>query len=155
MSDEAFVRAVRAGVAVLLGLAWVAIVAIGVVFSFSSGEPPSWLEGDGLKYFIPGLTALLGGVVATAFGVAQSEDSPPATVRLGNLVQARGLNQKAPADARVWVGRGYVLAYLAMGAVAAFTWCVKGGDTVEFIRTLAPAWGGLVLPIGTSFFGQS
>lgn len=155
MGDEVFLRAVRAGVAVLLCVAWVAIVVIGVVYSFGSGEPPSWVESDGLKYFIPGLTALLGGVVATVFGVTPTDNSPSGTVRLGNLVEARSLDEKAPAGARIWVGRVYVLAYLVLGAVAAFTWCVKGGHTVEYISTLAPAWGGLVLPIGTSFVGQS
>jgi hypothetical protein len=105
-----------------------------------------------LKYFLPGLTTLVGGVVATAFGVAQSPNTPAATERLSNLVEGKTLGS---GNARKWIGRGYILAYLILGAVAAFTWAVKGGDSVEYIRTLAPAWGGLVLPIATSFFNQT
>jgi hypothetical protein len=152
MRDEAFIRGVRAGVAILLGLAWVVVVVIGIVYSFKSGDDPSWLNGDGMKYFVPGLTTLVGGVVATAFGVAQNSDAPAATTRLSNLVQGRGLDDP---QARIWIGRGYILAYLILGAIAALTWAVKGGDTTEYIRTLAPAWGGLVLPIATSFFNQT
>ncbi|HEU4706445.1 MAG TPA: hypothetical protein VFS64_04595 [Solirubrobacterales bacterium] len=152
MGDEPFIRGVRAGIAILLGLAWVVLVIIGIAYSFKSGDDPSWLGGDGMKYFMPGLTTLVGGVVATAFGVAQSPDNPPATARLANLVEARKLDAAA---ARKWIGRGYVLAYLVLGAAAAVTWAMKGGEAVEFIRTLAPAWGGLVLPISTSFLNQT
>ncbi|MGN6257283.1 MAG: hypothetical protein ACTHN3_05975 [Solirubrobacterales bacterium] len=136
----------------MLGVAWAAIVVIGIVYSFKSGDDPSWLNGDGMKYFMPGLTSLLGGVVATAFGVAQSPNTPPATVSIANVVQARALGSPNP---KIWIGRGYILGYLCLGAAAAVTWALKGGDAVEYIRTLAPAWGGLVLPIGTSFFSQN
>jgi hypothetical protein len=155
MGDDTFLRGVRAGIAVLLGGAWAAVVLIGIWLSFESGEDPGWASGDGMKYFMPGLTALVGGVVATAFGVAQNSKAPSATARLTNLVQAANLDTNVAGSARIWIGRGYILIYLVLGAAAAFTWAVKGGDTVEYIRTLAPAWGGLVLPIATSFFNQT
>lgn len=66
----------RAGIAVLLGVAWAAVVLIGIWLSFESGEGPGWVSGDGVKYFMPSLTALIGGVVATAFGVAQNSKAP-------------------------------------------------------------------------------
>jgi hypothetical protein len=153
MTDPEFIRMVRAGAAVLLGVAWGLAVAIGVVYSFVGGGDPKWIGSDGMTYFMPGLTALVGGVVATAFGVPTPKDTPPGpTERLSNLVAGEPVGR---ADGiRRWVGRGYILVYLLLGALAAFTWVVKGGDTVNFVRTLAPAWGGLILPIAASFFSE-
>jgi hypothetical protein len=153
MSDPQFIRAVRAGVAVLLGLAWGLAVLVGLWFSFKGGSDPKWIGGDGMTYFMPGLTALVGGVVATAFGVPSPKDQTPGpTERLSNLVAGQLVSKSD--GIRRWVGRSYILLYLILGALAAFTWAIKGGDTVMFVRTLAPAWGGLVLPIAASFFSE-
>lgn len=153
MTDAAFLRLVRAVTAVLLGIAWAIAIAVGVIFSFKSATDPEWLTSDGLTYFMPGLTALVGGVVAAAFGVPRPEtDSPPGpTDRLSNVVEGKPVSDSVT---RQWVGRAYIVIYLFCGAAAALTWVVKGGDTVTFVKTLAPAWAGLALPIGASFFTE-
>jgi hypothetical protein len=169
MSDPAFIRLVRAAIAVLLGIAWAIAVILGVVFSFKGGVQPKWITSDGMTYFIPGLTALVGGVVATAFGIPTTDtDGPGPTDRLSNLVSGQPVSEapdqapppengdrKLKISARQWIGRGYIVIYLSLGALAALTWVIKGADTVMFVRTLAPAWGGLVLPIGASFFSET
>jgi len=148
MSNDGFLRGVMAVAAIVLGLAWVAIVACGILFSFKSGTDPSWVTSEGMKYFVPGLTALIGGVVATAFGIAAKDPNNGASERVAGVVKGQGFGG---ADTQVWIGRFYITAYLLLGAAAAVTWVFAGGDTIDFIRTLAPAWGGLALAIATAY----
>ena len=46
-------------------------------------------------------------------------------------------------------------AYLLFGLAAAATWILKQGDTLDFVRSLATAWGGLFLAIAHAFFRTS
>ncbi|MEA2308817.1 MAG: hypothetical protein QOG86_1576 [Thermoleophilaceae bacterium] len=161
MLSGPFVRAVSAVVALVLLLGWVVLVAIGVIYSWKSGDDPSWITGDGLKLFLPGLTALVGGVIAVAFGVKP----PPAggggaadrTAKnigaLANVLAAKPLTDpEPPSDAtQSAVAKAYVVAYLLAGFAAAVTWVVNGDDALEFVKTLASAWGGLVIAIAGAF----
>jgi hypothetical protein len=133
--DERFIQSMRALVAVLAGLIWVVLVVLGIAFSWASGDDPGFLSSDGLIYILPGLTALVGGVVAVAFRV----EAPKAP-------------QKLAAGGPKWLGRLYIGAYLLLGLLALLTWIFKGGGTIEYVRTLASAWAGLFLLIASSNF---
>jgi hypothetical protein len=133
--DERFIELMRALVAVLAGLIWVVLVVLGIAFSWASGDDPGFLNSDGLIYILPGLTALVGGVVAVAFRV----EAPKAPHKLGAMGPE-------------WLGRLYIGAYLLLGLLALLTWIFKGGGTIEYVRTLASAWAGLFLLIASSNF---
>jgi hypothetical protein len=154
--DEHFRRTVGAAVAIAGALLWIAAVVVGSIFSFDSGDVPSFLTSDGMKYFVPGLTALVGGVVAGAFGLPQPAGSNRAERNLRSLSNVLSAN---PTDRKVGEGalkrtvaEGYVVAYLLFGFLAAVTWIVNGGDTLDYVRALASAWVGLFLGIAQGFF---
>jgi hypothetical protein len=152
--NQKFLRSVGAAAAIVGALAWIAAVVAGAIYSFKSGHDPKFLTSDGMKFFMPGLTALVGGVVAAAFGLPQPDDSR--TDRnvnsLAKVLAAKPTTVSTVSGVSRTVAEGYVVAYLLFGAVAALTWIINGGDTLDYVRTLASAWGGLFLGIAQGFF---
>lgn len=50
------------------------------------------------------------------------------------------------------MAKAYIVVYLLVGLAAALTWIIKGDAAIEYLRTLATAWGGMFLGIGQGFF---
>lgn len=161
MQNPKFIQLMRALIAALAGLVWVVLVAFGIVFSWVSGDDPNFISSDGLVFILPGLTALVGGVVAVAFGVpapkAESKDGPPSSsAQVQSILSAttKG-SERALKGASKWLGQLYIAAYVILGLIAMVTWMIMGGDTIDYVRTLASAWAGLILPIAASNFQPS
>jgi uncharacterized membrane protein len=156
--DDSFRRLVTAVVAGVALVAWAAAVVAGVIYSFKSGDDPDFIGGDGMKFFMPGLTALVGGVVAAAFGIEAAGETRTDRnlTALGSVLTgtpaATSSAEATPVPRRQLLGRWYIGVYLAFGLAAAVTWIINGGDTVEYVRTLASAWGGLFLGIAQAAF---
>lgn len=159
VQNPKFIQLMRALIAALAGLVWVVLVAFGIVFSWVSGDDPHFISSDGLVFILPGLTALVGGVVAVAFGVpapkAKSEDGQPSSsAQVQSILSAttKGSKRALKEGSSELLGQLYIAAYLILGFIAMVTWMIMGGDTIDYVRTLASAWVGLILPIATSNF---
>ena len=158
MLSGPFIRLVSAALALLAVVAWAIFAVAGVICSFKSGHNPSWLTGDAAKFVLPGLTALVGGVVAVGFGV-----NPPTTDRgnrtkhnvgsLAKVLTAQPVRAHDPpvGSSQRILASTYVVVYMLLGLAAVVTWVIKGGATLDFVRTLASAWAGLALTIVGAF----
>jgi hypothetical protein len=145
MPSPEFRRAVSAICAVSALVFWAVILTLGVIYNFNDNQA-DFLTSDGLRYVMPGLTALIGGVVAGVFAVPV-----PTIQRLGNLLTAEGPRRSATSTKTAFAIAN-VVTYVIGGAVALASWIATGGDTVDFVRTIAAAWGGIWISIVTGYF---
>lgn len=101
----------------------------------NSEERPG--EDDPFTYTATALAALVGSVVAIAFGLKPSGET------------------KTEPD---WVGRLiviYAIVYIVFGVGAVVTWVLRQGCTPPLSKTLASTFLGLLVPIVANFFRQS
>lgn len=100
------------------------------------------------------LTALVGGIVAAAFGISQSADQKLPSK--GNKLQALGaLTHSAPLGNeknRSKYGFFYALAYILMGVTAVVLWIILEADATQGIANMATSFLGMMVPIVASFF---
>ena len=105
-------------------------------------------------YLTNGLTALVGGIVAAAFGISQSANQKLPSK--GNKLQALGaLTHSAPLGTvkdKSKYGFFYALAYIIMGITAVVLWIILEGDATQGITTMATSFLGMMIPIVASFF---
>ncbi len=131
-------------IALAAAIAWAVAVGAGV-FLNATDKDAGFLDSEAMKYVMPGLTALVGGVVAAAFGLAKSDKSDDNMASLARTATP-GANR-----AHDGIAIAYISLYLLLGLAAAVIWAVKQGDTFEFLRTLAAAWVGLFLGIAQGY----
>jgi len=100
------------------------------------------------------LTALVGGIVAAAFGISQSVDQRLPSKE--NKLQALGaLTHSAPMGNeknRSKYGFFYALAYILIGVTAVVLWIILEGDATQGIANMATSFLGMMVPIMASFF---
>jgi hypothetical protein len=145
MPSSEFRRLISAGVAILALAFWAVIMILGVIHSYNE-HSSAFLTSEGLRYVMPGLTALVGGVLAAVFALPV-----PTVQRLGNLLTADG-PRKQKTNLKALIAGSYVIVYLVLGLLALATWIATGAHTVEFVRTVAAAAGGSLIAIATGYF---
>jgi hypothetical protein len=162
MLTPGFIKKFSAAAALVAILLYAAGVVVGIWFSWKSGDDPDWLTDEAMLYVVTGLSALVGGVVAAAFGVEPPEPEPepdpaPEPSRTDRNLLALGAVLSADtgeASAQSSLAAVYVVVYFLLAAAAIVTWVLNAGDTLDFVRGLASAAVGLFLAIVRAFFQQ-
>ena len=100
------------------------------------------------------LTALVGGIVAAAFGISQSGDE--AGLSKSNKLHALGTLTNTPPPGsiknRSKYGFFYALAYILIGITAGVIWIILESEATQGIATMATSFLGMMVPIVASFF---
>lgn len=135
----AIVAVLALGAAVAFGV--MAIWAIVEVWRATSTPVPN----EAYTYVESALAGLVGGIVATAFGVSLP------TAKLGGLSNL----STAGAVNRQWIGAAYVVIYLVVGAAAIITWIFHADLVSGVVKNLACIFVGMVIPIVAGYFAKS
>lgn len=120
-----------------------------------NGQVPSY--GDWDLYLVTALSALVGGVVAVAFGQTPPP-KPPDPVTFGAIANenfegvARSISFGKIAGAGI--GIVYVLVYFALGLAACIVWRANPNEVSQPVQNLALTFIGMVLPIAQGFFSS-
>ncbi len=116
-----------------------------------------WIPSDGqgsgnpaVEYTSAALTGLVGGVVATAFGVKRPDPNVNALNSLSGFATAA----KDSSTTKQWIGTLYVSVYLIIGLLTVFTWAFPGSDASEAVKITASTFIGMVTAIVASFFAS-
>jgi hypothetical protein len=141
------IRALSAWLAVAVLVGFVVLAAVGMADSLSSREPN--LDAE-LVHLTTGTTALVGGVVAAAFG-AQTTTS--AAEALSPTIFAEGTSHVLERTGRM-IGSAYAVTYVLVGTSAVVVWVVRQEQTVAHVEALASTFLGLALIIVAAFFRQ-
>ena len=127
-----FALTVVLAVAAILGFA--ALFGFGLIQTWQKRTPPPPEYSDAYLYVSTAIAALVGGIVAVAFGV----EPPKPTLWVTDWNQ--GL-----------IGL-YALIYIILGVGAAATWVAKSDVTPPLVKNLATTFLGLAIPIVSTFF---
>jgi hypothetical protein len=153
------VRIFGAVFSVVALILYIGVSAVGILYSWRSGDP-SWITSEGTIFWTTGLASLVGGVVAVGFGVEPPPPpptpppTPPKPPNQGPR-PLRGLATIITGDphwSKVWIAVAYAAAYFGLGILAAVTWAVQQGETIDAVRGLASAFAGLFLAVVRAWF---
>ena len=116
------------------------------------------IDNAALIYFTNGLTGLVGGIVATSFGIKPETNTdstngkPPKITKLGNL---GGLILADPeSDSKEKLGFYYVLAYIIIGVAACIIWIILDDNAFKSVSNLATTFFGMAIPIVAAFINE-
>jgi hypothetical protein len=113
-----------------------------------------------LTYITSGLTGLVGGIVATAFGVKLP---PTVKSKLNSIdnynLKSLGRMVSASPNTPVEEGKGklgflYALAYIIIGVISIAIWIYLGDNTISEVSNMATTFFGMMIPIVASFFNN-
>ena len=147
--DHRVLQGLQAFLALAVLAAFVAVAGDGILDSLGArAARPTYPES--LLYVTTGVSALVGGVVAAAFGAAPAPSQGP--------LQPPTIFGPAstPALARVgrWVASAYAVAYVLVGVAAVAVVAVRGSLAADHVSALASTFLGLALVIVGAFFRQ-
>jgi hypothetical protein len=142
------IRALSAWLAVAVLVGFVVLAAVGMADSFSERNDPR-LDAE-LVHLMTGITALVGGVVAAAFG-AQTTTS--ASEALTPTIFGEDTSHVLERTGRM-IGSAYAVTYVLVGTSAVVVWIVRQEKTVAHVEALASTFLGLALIIVAAFFRQ-
>lgn len=142
------VLAVVIAILAVLGILAYAALAGWSILAVVNADDTIPTEPPPVTYFLTGLAGLVGGITATAFGVA---DPGRGIGRLGSLSRLT----TAGATSAQWIGTVYVLIYIVVGIAAAVTWFSHWEIVSETVRNLAVVFFGMVIPIIAGWFATS
>ena len=113
-----------------------------------------------LIYITSGLTGLVGGIVATAFGVKQPEDDD-ANLNFMNNYNFKSLGRMitTPSDDSVnnnkeKYGFLYALSYIIIGVVSIIIWVWLEDNTIQAVSNMATTFFGMMIPIVAAYFNN-
>lgn len=117
-----------------------------------------------LIHIANGLTGLVGGIVAAAFGTQASNFRTPAPNSiqypklwsLGNLVYSGTGTVQTPklGISKARYGFLYALAYILVGLTALVIWVVLGENTIPVVSNTAATFLGMMIPIVATYFKE-
>jgi hypothetical protein len=146
-------------------LALAAIAGFAAIFSVGfyqtvtapKGKPPT--ANSSLVYVSTGIAALVGGIVAVAFGQKPSPGPGPgawgpsrpgvAAASLGSFVTGLRVPNF---DWGAIIGAIYALTYVLFGLTAIVIWIIKPNETADTVKSLASTFFGLGIPIVRAYF---
>ncbi|MGB3774404.1 MAG: hypothetical protein WA951_04035 [Leeuwenhoekiella sp.] len=144
-------------------LALVGFVVSSVVMFYQSFEvleegklPVDYMEkiNTAVVYLTSLLTALVGGIVAAAFGITQSKN--PSLPSKDQKLNALGALTRSPPPGndknRTKYGFAYALAYILIGISAVIIWVILDSEASQGVATMATSFLGMMVPIVASFF---
>ncbi|HEV2123015.1 MAG TPA: hypothetical protein VGW38_09610 [Chloroflexota bacterium] len=149
----AVIRGLTAFLAVVALLGFVTIAITGIVATINAeGEAPTF--NASLLYVASAVGALVGGVVAVAFGQKPPPDPKPNPSLLTLNLSALTTTTTAKASAGQLIGGAYAVLYVLLGVAAVIIWVIYQDQTAEHVKALASTFMGLVVPIVRSFFAS-
>lgn len=107
-----------------------------------------------LMYFNNALTGMVGGIVASGFGVPTAVDSNHRkTVKLTQLGNMISSNFTDPTKERL--GFYYALTYIVIGIASILVWIILQDSTLPNITHMATTFFGMLMAIVVSYMGDS
>ncbi|GAA5221016.1 hypothetical protein [Membranihabitans marinus] len=143
----------------LLGYLLCSIYVFYMAFSIGYGKkelPQDYLNqiNEVLMYFNNGLTGMVGGIVASGFGIPTAVDSNHRkTVKLTQLGNMISSNFEDPTKERL--GFYYALTYIVFGIASILVWIILQDSTLPNITHMATTFFGMLMAIVVSYFGVS
>jgi hypothetical protein len=143
------IYALTAFLAALAILGFAALSIYGFVETFKAHASPPTLNAAYL-YVMAALSALVGGIVAVAFG---QKAPAPAPMPLAQR-NARALSSVITIgrDVGSIIGSVYAITYVVLGAAAVVVWIIKSNVVADPIKALAATFIGLAIPIIRGYF---
>lgn len=131
-------------------LAWLGYVACNVYILYMAWfDTP--VDNKNVLYLASALTGLVGGIVATAFGIETDDSgstrSSTLTLKAQNLagmVVSKSTNN--------FLGMLYLWGYVVVGCLTAAVWLKLGADVPDGIASMAVTFVGMLLAIVIAYF---
>lgn len=103
------------------------------------------------------LTAMVGGIVAAAFGFNKPTGTTPGLKNyklhtLGTLTRSENPGKRKN---RAGYGFAYALAYILIGITAVIIWIILEENTTQGVSNMATTFLGMMVPIVASFFSET
>ncbi len=149
---------------VILGLVGF-LVCAGYLFYNSFNIDDGTELNSSLLYITTGLTGLVGGIVATGFGVKKPNPpsggavvaATPAPLKESHSMKFQNLGAFASSSkdsdkSKERMGFYYALAYLLVGVTAIVIWIIQQDETIETVSNMATTFFGMMVPIIAQFF---
>lgn len=154
----AVVRAITAVLAVVAVIAFVVLSVYSIVQTLQADTAPPDLS-SGILYVTAALTALVGGIVAVAFGVILPDPDPPAPPGPTPALLTRNLRALTAVttaqhrfDVGAVIGSLYAILYFLIGLIACFVWLFSQDTAADPVKALSSTFIGLLLPIVRGYF---
>lgn len=126
--------------------------------------PDNYRDGlnSALTYITSGLTGLVGGIVASGFGVKVPDPDGDGvetsmnrfSYKLQNLGSYSISNNK-PNDSKEKMGFFYALAYIIVGVGSIALWIILNENAMESMSNMATTFFGMLIPIVAQYFNRS
>ena len=121
--------------------------------------PDNYVEqlNSSLVYTTSVLTGLVGGIVASSFGIEKPDDSAllanvkPIAMRLQNL-GSYALATNYSGKNKENMGFLYALSYIIVGVFAVAVWIYLSDSAIQSIANMATTFLGMMVPIAAQFF---
>ncbi|PCJ94780.1 MAG: hypothetical protein COA50_10325 [Flavobacteriaceae bacterium] len=118
--------------------------------------PENYLQqlNSAMIYVTSGLTGLVGGIVATGFGVEIPDDgvdASPVNLKLQNLGSFAS-RESDPDKTKEKIGFLYALSYIIVGIGAIIVWLILGDNTMQSVSIMATTFFGMSIPIVAQYF---
>jgi Na+-transporting methylmalonyl-CoA/oxaloacetate decarboxylase gamma subunit len=130
---------------VLTGLAFAVFFAWAIIQAWASAPGTSPKLNDAFSYVSTAIAALVGGIVAVAFGLKQ----PPSSSKERLKNSLNGLRDLGVSQVLLVI---YVVIYLVCGVVAIVTWVIRPPETPELVKNLAVTFVGMLIAITGAYF---
>ncbi|MBJ7882807.1 hypothetical protein [Gelidibacter salicanalis] len=121
--------------------------------------PADYLKdlSSGLIYVTTGLTGLVGGIVASGFGVKPQAGVPKRGEETAYAYKLQGLGslavpEKQSDGTKEKIGLYYALTYFIVGAAAVIIWIHLDENAISSVSHMAMAFIGMVIAIVAQFF---
>lgn len=148
------IRGLTAALAVtaVLGFAALSIYAFVKTLQASKFAPSL---NDSYLYVTAGLSSLVGGVVAVAFGQKPPAESRTETLSRENIKSlTRTVTGRHPEGIQVGsvIGTTYAITYFLFGLIAIVLWIIKQDLVADPVKALAATVLGMLIPIVRGYF---
>lgn len=121
--------------------------------------PIDYMEhmNEAVVYITNLLTALVGGIVAAAFGLKKPEPTAGRikNYKLHTLGTLTRSSQPGTQQNRSKYGFAYALAYIIVGIAAVVIWIILEEHASQGVSSMATSFLGMMVPIVASFFSET
>jgi len=140
----------------LLGFIFCSIYTFYMGFVIIDGDKSDILNPV-IVYLNSGLTGLVGGIVATGFGVENNSQQIVRGLNLNRKMVSLGslTTRNNEASKKEKYGYIYALTYIVMGITSIVVWIILGDGVIESISNMAATFFGMVIPIVATFLSPN
>lgn len=154
-------------VVIIALIGYIAVSVYAFYEAFQSAGEEKFAFNTAIAYLASGLTGLVGGIVAVAFGV--EHDTPPndgaknfrdkkpesrmsiKTKSLGSFSSTTKSDDNGKSG-KEKIGMFYAIAYILIGVAAIVIWVMLDAETSQSVKNMATTFVGLLIPIVVAYF---